>query len=657
MADSIYVFYGAYSGELGYSDAKLYQKAAHTLFTALKRLNPHNIVSIHRAFSKQDLIDALMGSKGSIKQVHIVCNCDSQGLHFEGTNQWRDSLSTRATKWIRPARRHVLASTNPASPTDQAMSNLEQASSLLSGYLSRALDPSVLKSLRQGHAEGANWHLWGGNAGDYVVRFGDPTSPIRNVYLKQFNTGPRGTLGVAVDIAKSLCVSCVSAQGTTKWRAFRATPAKKFARLRKDDRLPPPIWLWPATPRSWIAIGPNGTPNSSLELGATYAGSAPPDKVAQLFWQNHAVPAHHSRSQPQSKPEEFLNVDFTPAKKTLVSTTTIDIKTQNPANTRAFFPDVSDKSGISMLRASIRNVPSNASYLWTAQEGHVHFNTPLKPETEITALKPGTDYALLQVWDAQGRRVAHQSVYLSVPQFVLLTETGQFKKLISTEYKFDNLQKTQLLQQMKQVVDPLLKPANVRVIWQLPPFNENLPKQFRTAPGTKMYTHARLKGRKKSPHELVAGETILPTGPDIFNETINLYPGAYIEKGAIQGDPVRKLWKQLGASTDPHLFPLWTTIIARLTGNTLAHEIYHSLIGVIYGLDAGGHNLPFSPPGIMDSDKQASFEAKTAIQILNEADFPKKGTYAILGISQLVGLNKENRGVVEVSFPVPPEFT
>jgi len=144
-------------------------------------------------------------------------------------------------------------------------------------------------------------------------------------------------------------------------------------------------------------------------------------------------------------------------------------------------------------------------------------------------------------------------------------------------------------------------------------------------------------------------------GPGQTDETIEIYPSGYKDAGNDVGPELAGLIKVLLSQnfTDERLMTLWIEVMSRLIGETIAHEIFHSLLG-----DAGfteGHNKPPIIWDIMNQGFDRGFTQRTGIRITDEG-FPTEGTYVIGTMSDINQLTPTNQAKVDGYLPVPPKF-
>jgi hypothetical protein len=341
----------------------------------------------------------------------------------------------------------------------------------------------------------------------------------------------------------------------------------------------------------------------------------------------------------------------------------IDLETYCTPAVRAFGPadfvagKAADRSGVATLRAVVGDAPAGSTWLWKpASATAVQIDNPTNQIVSVTAGDPGVTRIAFQALDAGGAILATSSIQLCVPQFVVVGEDELGFTSELTNYHLDDV-KEAVLRTAKSVVDFLLAKANVRTIWTLPPFNDTLPAQL--APGgfaDGKFNALTISGTNVV-DPLTAGETPPPVGPAIFNEAIAIYPAAFGEPGSEVGAEVTTIVEKIASldMTDPQIKGIWIEIMGRLIGETMAHEIFHSILGNA-GFDAKGHNALPIPFDIMNRGPSRNFLQRTGIEIVDPANFPSPGSYVDGGIFTIGGLQAENQAKVDAVFPVPPAF-
>jgi len=272
---------------------------------------------------------------------------------------------------------------------------------------------------------------------------------------------------------------------------------------------------------------------------------------------------------------------------------------------------------------------------------------------DVTALRPGLSNVDCEVRDSSGKVIESQKFPLSIPQFVTVDMDAATFTPLMTGMGLVADEITRILQVAKETCDTVLNTANVRTVWLMARFGETLPAQYAPgAAGAAFVTKAMLRGNP--PQTALYGQTLPASGgigPNDFDETIDVFAGAF-------DDPVAG---NANAEVDEATNEVIAAIVAfgnmssvekdlafvvfgRVLGETLAHEIVHSLIGATLG--DGFHN---AHPGLLDDlmnhGIDRSFESRSG--------FEKLGA---LGSGPL-GTVLRDRGVVFVDIPTTDSQT
>lgn len=347
---------------------------------------------------------------------------------------------------------------------------------------------------------------------------------------------------------------------------------------------------------------------------------------------------------------EQIDVDASDGKLEDTPNPVIDLSPEGREGaTRAFFPNASvGRSGVITLKAIVKNAPVGATVQWhTVDNDAIDTESTSSIQTRIFAKRPGTTELTFALKDDGDQQLGSFVIPLSVPQFVLIDEdASEFEQALS-DLQMDDV-KSALLDVAKETCDRLLLTSNVRTIWAVN-LGESLPPHV----PTNRITEVTIKNETgpKSPY----GEALQPAGPTVFNETINVYPGAYdnaspSDVSAATQTAVSKLASQ--NFTDPHLKQLAIDVFGRLLGETMAHEIVHSLLAFLIPT---GHNDPAIPNDLMNSGIDRNFLQRTGIEIGDIANFPDPGTFVDHGIGAIGTLHAANQSRIDSVFPVVPD--
>lgn len=363
----------------------------------------------------------------------------------------------------------------------------------------------------------------------------------------------------------------------------------------------------------------------------------------------------------------------------------------NTASMRTFSPDTNDKSGISRLQATVSNAPPAAKFQWTVNNPNkLRFSHPNAGASDILAGESGVTTASFEVQDANGNSLRIGHVWVGVPKFIVVREYAgaayaSHRGGVANSHLFDTVlsefhlpaQKDAVLQTAKLVCEYLLRRANVRTIWEIAPFAEVLPKQFQPgefaeshlspleiagfAPTTR-FGGAQSAGLLGITQSTRAGN-ILPT-----QGQIEVYPGA-LDTGVFPEvklilDEVIRLEGEVAANPGNAALAqelvvvqdLWTEVIGRVIGLTMAHEIHHLLLFDSPGLTSGHTTAP--EIDLLSPGSALTFHQWTGVEVPHPrpATFPAQGTYTDRGYNGLIVLGEANQARVDALFPVPPAF-
>jgi hypothetical protein len=109
---------------------------------------------------------------------------------------------------------------------------------------------------------------------------------------------------------------------------------------------------------------------------------------------------------------------------------------------------------------------------------------------------------------------------------------------------------------------------------------------------------------------------------------------------------------QLASQTvsDPAMEAFATTLIGRLIGETMAHEIVHALIGDVH--------LPAAPDvnDLMEVGGRRSFRQRTGLEDTAHTSPVDPANFTDHGIAAIGGVGAGNQALLDANFPVPPAF-
>lgn len=348
----------------------------------------------------------------------------------------------------------------------------------------------------------------------------------------------------------------------------------------------------------------------------------------------------------------------------------VDLRGGNSRQARAFFPETHSIEGRVRLVASVRNHQGPVRYRWSVEPAwSVQFGSPNEAETDVRALSPGLATVHVEVQDATSSKIIDTgSTRVCVPQFVVVREERNAFEGWLYQVELGDARDA-LLPEMRQVSNFLLRTINVRLVWQLSPYNEALPRQFEAdgaAPGN--YTVATLAGYPPSNHYGDAGFTtaqshgrtraeVLRAVPRSPDDIINIWPGGFMQEGGKFQPEIKLLVDRLRSLqvNDTRVKMLAITIFGRLLGMALAHEVLHSTLDYTK-FELEGHNYPPIGFDIMNQGFDQSWTALTGIELIDRVAFPAPGSYRDGGIDAMVTLRARTQHNANRFFPVPPVF-
>ncbi len=324
------------------------------------------------------------------------------------------------------------------------------------------------------------------------------------------------------------------------------------------------------------------------------------------------------------------------------------------AETRAFHPARGDSSGVITVEASFRDGPAGATLRWSTPDAStLRIDAPAAARTPVRGLKPGRRELDVELLDAGGAPVASQKLFISVPQYVLITEDAvAFDKALTDIHIGGH--KDDVVAHVKDVVTHLLSGANVRTYWQVGSLKDAVPAHV--PPASLMTVTIRDDDPTGN-----AGATHRPGGVDRFDEKIDIFPGQYDNPSAAVDidSETQALVTQLDASlvTDPSLVAIAVKVYGRLIGETTAHEIVHGLLWdqINFGHPVDEfHNIPAKPNDLMNPGTTRKFEQRTGMENTAQVSPVLPTHYVDHGIATIGGLELDNQTLMDRHFPVPP---
>jgi len=344
------------------------------------------------------------------------------------------------------------------------------------------------------------------------------------------------------------------------------------------------------------------------------------------------------------------------------------------ANARAFHPSRSggDKTGTTKLTVRTRPIPEGGSVRWSVppdQVGRYTLKGGARVQSgltaDITGIRPGLTNIDFDVLDADGKSVESQKYPLSIPQFVTVDVGPPFTDLMTNKYGLVDDEIKRVLGVAREVCHAVLRSANVRTIWL--PLGDALPVQYGPGkPGATMVTVATLLERDATLPNIL-GHCFQPFGPNIFNEIIELYAGVF--EDPVTGPAAERLDDVTAAVIKEILDNALTSsvakdtglqILGRIYGESLSHEIGHSLIGETQ-LSGADHNAaPGLPGDLMNRGADRSFEARSGCEINGTLIAPIQDNIILQSVDLINVPTGAARGTpqgeINANFPVsPPE--
>lgn len=326
---------------------------------------------------------------------------------------------------------------------------------------------------------------------------------------------------------------------------------------------------------------------------------------------------------------------------------------------RAFNPASHSISGETSLAFTVRHAPSGYRVRWLpSEEDALEVMAATAESTVVKGKRPGLTRLDVAIYDGASQ-IASTRLNVCVPQFVTIQEdAGAFSGVLA-ELKIDT-RKQDVLREARDTCRHLLRTSNVRTVWRMAPFSEALPAHLDAA----LVTTATIKGEPAVAHPNLFGVTHssatgLSSGS--FNETIELFPGAYdnpVAGGSTNMVDVESqailLQIKNEASPTTELLDFAVKVFGRLIGETLAHEIVHSLLGSTVGADF--HNQPPILNDLMNAGAERQFNQRTGIEDTALVSPVDPANFIDHGIGAIGGLQVQNQTLMNAAFPVPPAF-
>ena len=343
------------------------------------------------------------------------------------------------------------------------------------------------------------------------------------------------------------------------------------------------------------------------------------------------------------------------------------------AETRAFNPATHDITGSISLEVQVRNAPAGFTIRWTPTEpSALDVASASAQATVVKGKRPGQTKLDVAVFDG-GTQKASVKLSICVPQFVTINENAALFDGVLAQLKL-NTRKADVLRVARDVCKSLLKTANVRTVWRMAPFSETVPAHIDAA----FVTTLSIEG--EPPNDPGTGNPIplfgitrssaTGLGASSFNETITLTPGAYDvpqpvtpgTQGTMVDVETQAILIEVQSTVSPStaLLDFAVQVFGRLVGETMAHEITHSLIGVSVGkIGADGHNAPpvtTAAGELLNDWLNRSFRQRTGFEDTAHTSPVDPNNFVDHGPNSINRLGGDNQGLINTRFPVPPNF-
>lgn len=324
---------------------------------------------------------------------------------------------------------------------------------------------------------------------------------------------------------------------------------------------------------------------------------------------------------------------------------------------RAFGPSSADAGNTLDLAVRVRNLPDGGQGRFAREDSaRTHISHRAGTATTVTGVLPGLSAIDYLVEDAAGATRASIKIPVSVPQFVQVVEEAAALDAALAALQVDDVKVT-VLETARNTAAQLLRTANVRVLWTMAPFNEDLPASFQPGqPAAGKATRVTLRGDPPQPGLIGRTPGAPLPGPANPAEDIAVFPGALDDAVGVDLDTTVRLTVQaLQAAdmTDPDLKHLAIRVIGRAIGFTLAHEILHGLLGFEIPT---GHNSPAIPGDIMNHGSELGITDRTGIVVTDNTSFPAPGSFDDQGFGAMARVTATTQAVIDRFFPVPPAF-
>ena len=332
----------------------------------------------------------------------------------------------------------------------------------------------------------------------------------------------------------------------------------------------------------------------------------------------------------------------------------------NSSDLRAFHPGANDKSGIISVSANVSNI-SAPQITWEngGTDTAVSFSNANSVNTEIRGLIPGLHQVRITARSraTMTSRPRQFNFNVCVPQFIRITENATKFDSVLTGYNVLHL-KNRIITEMKATCDSILSTINLRTIWQLGSFAETVPAHI---PGANVAVVEILDENASHPQWLGhADPHRIGWGAGVFNERIEIYPKAYtnpttgLEFGVDLETQALVIQLEAMTITDPDLEAFAVKVFGRLIGETISHEIIHSIIGLISTTPDNAHNPTVIANDIMNQGGDRNFTNRTGLVDNSHTSPVLPSNFTDNGIAAIDRLQSANQARVDAVFPVNP---
>jgi hypothetical protein len=327
----------------------------------------------------------------------------------------------------------------------------------------------------------------------------------------------------------------------------------------------------------------------------------------------------------------------------------------SPAN-RAFNPNGSggDKTGVITMEASFRDAPAGSQLRWSSPEaGALTIDSPNADRTRVRGLRPGRRELDVELLDAGGSRIASQKVRLSVPQYVKVVEDAAFDTALANLHLA--ALKNDIVANAKATVEQVLRRSNARVYWNVGGLSEAVPAHV---PAANVMT-VTLRDTDPASSTLF-GQTKAPGGLDVFNETIDVFVGAF-DNPTVSTDfdtETQALVIQLDATltaggVDAALNAVAAKVYGRLIGETMSHEITHGMLWDQINPPTD-HNAPPIAGDLMNAGNARMFRQRTGMENTAQVSPVKASHFVDHGLGSIGVLAATNQALMDANFPTTP---